>query len=129
MDNVYVGQILLLPYNFSPVNLAPCDGQLLQITQNTALFSLIGTNFGGDGQKTFALPNYQGLAPKGSQYFIVLNGIFPAEIVTQIAVILCDHFLTVTNRHLRVRCVSSASYQEVALADRPSSIPQGSSFG
>jgi microcystin-dependent protein len=77
MDNVYIGQILLLPYNFSPVSLAPCDGRLLQINQNMALFSLIGTNFGGDGTTTFGLPNYQGLAPKGSQYFIVLNGIFP----------------------------------------------------
>ena len=73
----YVGRILLLPYNFSPQNLALCDGRLLQITQNISLFSLIATNFGGDGQTTFALPNYQGLAPKGSQYFIVLNGVFP----------------------------------------------------
>jgi microcystin-dependent protein len=79
MDNLFVGQILLLPYNFSPVNLAPCDGQLLPMNQNMALFSLLGTNFGGDGQKTFALPNYQGLAPKGSQYFIVLNGVFPSR--------------------------------------------------
>jgi microcystin-dependent protein len=79
MDNLFVGQILLLPYNFSPQNLAPCDGQLLQITQYTAFFSLIGENFGGDGEKTFALPNYQGLAPKGSQYFIALNGIFPSR--------------------------------------------------
>jgi microcystin-dependent protein len=75
----YIGQILLLPYNFTPVQLAPCDGQLLQITQNTALFSLLGTNFGGDGAQTFALPNYQGLAPKGSQYFIVVNGIYPSR--------------------------------------------------
>jgi len=75
--DVYLGQILLLPYNFSPVGLAPCDGKLLGIEANTALFSLIGTNFGGDGKTTFALPNYQGLAPKGSQYFIVLNGVFP----------------------------------------------------
>jgi microcystin-dependent protein len=73
----YLGQILLLPYNFTPEQLAPCDGQLLPINQNMALFSLIATTFGGDGQKTFALPNYQGLAPKGSQYFIALNGVFP----------------------------------------------------
>ena len=77
MDYFFVGQILLLSYDFSPQNLAPCDGRLLQIMEYTALFSLIGKNFGGDGQKTFALPNYQGLAPKGSQYFIVLNGVFP----------------------------------------------------
>ena len=77
MDNLFLGQILLLPYNFTPVQLAPCDGKLLPISQNTALFSLLGTNFGGDGQTTFALPNYQGLAPKGSQYFITLNGVYP----------------------------------------------------
>jgi microcystin-dependent protein len=76
-DYVYLGQILLLPYNFSPVNLAPCDGRLLQISQNTPLFSLIGTNFGGDGKTTFGLPKYQ--APEGSQYFIVLNGIYPSR--------------------------------------------------
>ena len=80
MDNLFVGQILLLPYNFSPVALAPCDGRLLQIMEYTALYSLIGKNFGGDGEKTFALPNYQGLAPKGSQYFIVLNGVFPQRL-------------------------------------------------
>lgn len=73
----YIGQILLLPYNFTPVQLAPCDGQLLPISQYTPLFSLLGTNFGGDGRTTFALPDYRGLAPKGSQYFIVLNGVFP----------------------------------------------------
>ena len=76
-DYVYLGQILLLPFNFTPVGLAPCDGKLLQIAQNQALFSLLGATFGGDGNTTFALPNYQGLAPKGSQYFIALAGLFP----------------------------------------------------
>jgi microcystin-dependent protein len=74
---LYLGQIVLLPYNFSPQSLAPCDGRLLQIMEYKALFTLLGTKFGGDDTTTFALPDYRGLAPKGSQYFIVLAGIFP----------------------------------------------------
>ena len=73
----WVGEIVILPYNFTPSNFAPCEGQLLPIQQYTALFSLIGITFGGDGNTTFGLPNYQGLAPKGSQYFIALTGIYP----------------------------------------------------
>ena len=51
--------------NFAPKGWAQCDGQLLPISQNTALFSLLGTTFGGDGRSTFALPNLQGSAPLG----------------------------------------------------------------
>ena len=46
----FLGQIQLLPYNFAPQGWVPCDGQILSIAQYTALFALIGTNFGGDGQ-------------------------------------------------------------------------------
>src|SRR5262245_30769396 len=49
--------------NFAPLGWALCNGQLLPISQNTALFSLLGTNYGGDGRTTFALPNLQGAAP------------------------------------------------------------------
>jgi len=49
--------------NFAPLGWATCNGQLLPISQNTALFSLLGTNFGGDGRTTFGLPNLQGAAP------------------------------------------------------------------
>ena len=51
------------PCNFAPTGWAMCDGQLLPISQNTALFSLLGTNYGGDGKSTFALPDLQGSAP------------------------------------------------------------------
>jgi microcystin-dependent protein len=74
-----VSQILLFPLDFAPRGLAPCNGQLLPIAQNTVLFSLIGNTFGGDGTTTFALPNYQGLAPKGSTYFIVIEGGYPTR--------------------------------------------------
>lgn len=56
----YLGQILMVGFNFAPTGWALCNGQLLSIAQNTALFSLLGTQFGGDGISTFALPNLQG---------------------------------------------------------------------
>ncbi|HXW79941.1 MAG TPA: tail fiber protein [Acidimicrobiales bacterium] len=59
----YVGEIKLFGFNFAPVGWAMCNGQLLPIAQNTALFSLLGTYYGGDGKTTFALPNLQGRVP------------------------------------------------------------------
>lgn len=63
MADPFVAEIRILPFNFPPKGWAFCDGQLLPISQNTALFSLIGTYYGGDGKSTFALPNLQGSAP------------------------------------------------------------------
>jgi microcystin-dependent protein len=63
MSDQYVGEIRIVGFTFAPKGWATCDGQLLPINQNTALFSLLGTNFGGDGQTTFALPNFQNSAP------------------------------------------------------------------
>ena len=60
MSESFVAEIRIFPYNFAPRNWAFCNGQLLPISQNTALFSLLGTNYGGDGRSTFALPNLQG---------------------------------------------------------------------
>lgn len=59
----FIGQIILVPYNFAPKGWAFCNGQLLSIAQNTALFSLLGTTFGGDGINTFALPDLRGRVP------------------------------------------------------------------
>jgi microcystin-dependent protein len=70
-----LGSIHLFPYPFTPRGYLPCDGQLLPIAENTPLFSLIGTTFGGDGAKTFALPDYRAEAPKGSQYFMAIQGV------------------------------------------------------
>jgi len=56
----YLGSISLVGYNFPQTGTAFCDGQLLSIAQNTALFSLLGTTYGGDGQSTFALPDLRG---------------------------------------------------------------------
>jgi len=59
----YIGQILMVGFNFQPAGWALCNGQLLAISQNDALFNLIGTTYGGDGQTTFALPDLRGRVP------------------------------------------------------------------
>ncbi len=59
----FVAEIRIFPFNFPPKGWASCDGQILPLSQNTALFSLLGTTYGGDGKSNFALPNMQGNAP------------------------------------------------------------------
>src|ERR1700679_2703997 len=66
MTTPYVGQLQLFGFNFAPVGWALCQGQILSISQNPALFSILGTNFGGNGQTTFGLPNLQGTAAVGA---------------------------------------------------------------
>ncbi|MGH7063964.1 MAG: phage tail protein, partial [Stellaceae bacterium] len=61
----FLGQITLFGCNFAPVGWALCEGQLLSIAQNTALFSLLGTNFGGNGTSIFGLPDLRGRVPLG----------------------------------------------------------------
>jgi microcystin-dependent protein len=63
MATPYLGQIKVVAFNFAPRNYALCNGQVLAINQNTALFSLLGTTYGGNGVTTFALPNLQSRAP------------------------------------------------------------------
>ena len=63
MADPFVAEIRIFPFNFAPTGWAFCNGQLMPIAQNTALFSLLGTTYGGNGQGTFALPNLQGSAP------------------------------------------------------------------
>ena len=63
MADPFVAEIRIFPFNFAPRGWAWCNGQILPISQNTALFSLLGTTYGGNGQTTFALPNMQGNAP------------------------------------------------------------------
>jgi len=60
MSQPFLGEIRLFPYNFAPKGWAFCSGQILSIAQNTALFSLLGTTYGGNGQTTFALPDLRG---------------------------------------------------------------------
>ena len=63
MTDPFLAEIRIFPYNFAPRGWAMCNGQLMPISQNTALFSLLGTQYGGNGISTFGLPNFQGSAP------------------------------------------------------------------
>ena len=63
MAEPFLAEIRIYPFAFAPLGWAHCDGQLLPISQHTALFSLLGTNYGGDGKATFALPDLRGAAP------------------------------------------------------------------
>jgi microcystin-dependent protein len=77
MDPI-IGSILLVPFNFAPRGWLICDGQLMSIAQNAALFSLVGTQFGGDGRNTFALPKL--VAPMQNMYYVIATeGVYPSR--------------------------------------------------
>ena len=65
MSNPYIGEVRIFGFNFAPRGWAQCNGQLLSISQNTALFSILGTYYGGNGQSTFGLPNFEGSVALG----------------------------------------------------------------
>ena len=73
----FLGQIILNGANFTPAGWHPCDGSLLPPNQFPALFTLLGTRYGGDGRTTFALPNLPSPDNGVTQYIIAIEGIFP----------------------------------------------------
>ena len=75
---IYLGMIFLFAGNFAPKGFEFCHGQLLPIRSNTALFSILGTTYGGDGETTFALPDLRGRAVEGN-YVIATQGLFPSR--------------------------------------------------
>jgi microcystin-dependent protein len=77
MSSPFVAEIRIFPYTFAPHGWAFCNGQIMPISQNTALFSLIGTFYGGNGTTTFALPNFQGRVPVHQG---VGNGLSPYDV-------------------------------------------------
>ncbi len=91
MSTPYLSEIRIFGFNFAPKGWALCDGQLLAINQNQALFSLLGTNYGGDGRVNFALPNLQGRMPihEGNGY--VLGQLGGEQAVTLITSELPQH--------------------------------------
>jgi len=77
MAEPFLGEIEAFAFNFAPRGWALCAGQVLPINQNTALFSLLGTTYGGNGTTDFALPNLRSLGPADTHYVICLQGVFP----------------------------------------------------
>lgn len=105
MADPFVAEIRIFAGNFAPTGWALCNGQLLPISQNTALFSLLGTNYGGDGKTTFALPNLQGSAPMHqgqglglSERFIGEQSGEPAVTLLQTEMPAHSHALNATNQ-------------------------------
>jgi len=100
MANPFLAEIRIFPFNFAPKGWAFCDGQVLPISQNTALFSLLGTTYGGDGRSTFALPDLQGSVPlhpgQGpglNQYFLGESGGVQTVTLLQSELPLHSHFV------------------------------------
>lgn len=76
----FIGQIELFPYGFAPVGWMLCNGAILNVQQNVALFSLLGAKFGGNGTTTFGIPNLMDASPiVGTDYYIALTGIYPTR--------------------------------------------------
>jgi len=75
----FIGEVSIFAGDFAPRNYAFCDGQLLSVSGNQALFSLLGNRYGGDGVATFALPNLAGAERplNGARYIIALDGLYP----------------------------------------------------
>jgi microcystin-dependent protein len=105
MSDPFVAEIRIFAGNFAPTGWAQCNGQLMPISQNTALFSLIGTYYGGDGKSTFALPNLQGAAPMSQGDGIGLTPRVLGESAGETTVALLtsempahNHFVTASNQ-------------------------------
>lgn len=76
----FIGQIELFPYGFAPRGWALCNGALINIITNQALYALLGNRFGGDGRTNFALPNLSGAEPiPNTNYYIAMEGYFPTR--------------------------------------------------
>jgi microcystin-dependent protein len=106
----FVAEIRVFGFTFPPRGWAECNGQLMSISQNTALFSLLGTNFGGDGKSTFGLPNFQGQAAIGqgqgsglSSYFVGEEGGVPGVNLQQQEIPLHTHQAKATNEPAEVQ--------------------------
>ena len=95
MADPFVAEIRIFPFNFAPRGWAFCNGQLLPISQNTALFSLLGTTYGGDGQSTFGLPDLRGRVPvhQGNGYQLAQTGGTETETLTTAQVPAHTHAL------------------------------------
>ena len=104
MADPFVAEIRIFGFNFAPTGWALCNGQLLPISQNTALFSLLGTTYGGDGKSTFALPNLTGSVPihagqgQGlSEYFLGQQGGVETVTLLQTEIPVHTHFFFANN--------------------------------
>lgn len=108
MADPFVGELRLVGFNFAPVNWATADGQLMPISRNSALFSLLGVNFGGDGKSTFGLPNLQGSIPIGAGAAPGLSTYAVGEVGGVMSVTLIQSEMPRHNHTMRADTVTEA---------------------
>jgi microcystin-dependent protein len=101
MSDPFVAEIRMFAGNFAPVGWAMCNGQLLPISQNTALFSLLGTAYGGDGKSTFGLPNLQGNSPMHQGQGVGLSQRFIGEMSGSDSVTLIESEMPLHNHQAK----------------------------
>jgi microcystin-dependent protein len=121
MTTPYIGQLQLFGFNFAPVGWAVCQGQLLPISQNPALFSILGTSFGGNGTTTFGLPNLQGLAAVGAGQGIGLSPYLVGETAGATSVTIDTSTMPMHNHNLMA---SSATGTTVNVAGNQLGVSQ-----
>jgi microcystin-dependent protein len=112
MSSPFVAEIRIFGFNFAPVGWALCNGQLLPISQNTALFSLLGTTYGGNGTSTFGLPNLQGCAPLDAGQGPGLSDRVLGETGGQTTV-------TLSSNHLPIHAHSNAAFTSAGNQNSP----------
>jgi microcystin-dependent protein len=131
MAQVYVGQIMMFAGNFAPRGSALCNGQLMSINQNQALFSLLGTSYGGDGIQTFALPNLQSQLPvhQGngiglSSYAIGQSGGVASVTIDQTTTPTHTHTLNATQTTANSSTISTGVLPGVPTVANPPASPE-----
>ena len=125
-NGAYIAEIFMFAGNFAPRNFALCQGQLLSIAQNTALFSLLGTNYGGNGQTTFGLPDLRGRLPVGTGQGPGLAGIDLGEVAGAPSTTLAVTNLP-SHTHAVTGTASQPSSSAAGNADSPNgAVPAGS---
>ena len=121
MSDPFVAEVRVLPFNFAPQGWASCDGQVMPISQNTALFSLLGTTYGGDGRTTFALPNFAGRFAMGPGQGPGLSDRFLGESTGQASVTLTQAEMPGHNHELKAGASGIAAGPSGALMAPPAS--------
>lgn len=115
----FIGEVKLLGFNFPPLGYMTCQGQILSIAAYTALFSLIGTTYGGNGQTTFALPDLQGRIPVGQGQGPGLPPYTIGEAAGSVSMALKtenlpQHIHTLTNAHVQIKASSATATEQSA---------------
>lgn len=120
----FIGEVKLLGFNFAPKGYATCQGQILSIAQNTALFSLLGTTYGGNGQTTFALPDLQGRMPIGQGQgpglpYYSMGEVAGTPSVTLLSTNMPAHVHTLNSVRVQLKASSGAAQEQDPAGNYP----------